>query len=129
MVTLKKFLAFFRKFLRGGEERPWGRFDEIDIANAKILQVKQGEELSYQFDRQRREMWVVISGKPLIKLNDRTLVYDPGEVILINEEDRHQVLAYHDDVVILELSLGDFSEGDIVRLEDKYNRRPTIETE
>jgi len=123
VVALKKFLDFFRKFFRGGEKRPWGRFDEIDVARAKILQVKQGEELSYQFHHRRREMWVIISGKPLIKLNDRTLVYDPGEIILINEEDLHQVLAYHDDVVILELSLGEFYEDDIVRLEDKYHRK------
>ncbi len=130
MLQIEDLLEFLNGFHDHGETRPWGTFLNLDVDRVKILAVKPGEQISYQYHHYRQEMWVVIGGHPSIQINERTLVYDPGDFILIKKGDRHQIIATQEEVFILELSFGDFSEDDIVRLEDKYNRgNPTIETE
>jgi len=105
--------------------KPWGsftRFTHNEISTVKFLNVTAGEELSLQRHHKREEFWKVVSGHPKIVIGDEENIGNPGDEFTIPIETKHRIGAPTDDVVILEISLGDFDEEDIVRLEDKYNR-------
>jgi mannose-6-phosphate isomerase-like protein (cupin superfamily) len=108
------------------EQRPWGSFVRFLTEPAspvvKLLYVNKGESLSLQFHHKREEFWRVISGHPEITIQESVFSAEPNQEFVIEKEARHRISAPHDDIVILEISTGEFDENDIVRLEDKYNR-------
>jgi mannose-6-phosphate isomerase-like protein (cupin superfamily) len=106
-------------------KRPWGsftRFTNNEPSTVKLLYVNKGEQLSLQYHNHRNEFWRVISGNPEIVVGEETKVAEPGSEFNIPANTNHRIGAPTDDVVILEISTGEFDEEDIVRLEDKYNR-------
>lgn len=105
--------------------RPWGSFitfTKNEESTVKLLNIKDGEEFSLQYHKNREEFWKVISGKPKITIGEETFVAEEGSEFFVPKETKHRVSATSGDVVILEISRGHFDEEDIVRLEDKYNR-------
>jgi len=52
------------------------------------------------------------------------LVHDaqPGEVYFIKQGETHRAEGGQGGLIFLEIALGEFDEGDITRLEDKYGR-------
>jgi mannose-6-phosphate isomerase len=46
-----------------------------------------------------------------------------GDEFIVKPGENHRISAPTNDVVVLEISTGHFDEDDIVRLEDKYNRK------
>ncbi len=106
-------------------KRPWGSFTcftNNEQSTVKILNVYKGEQLSLQYHNHRSEFWKIISGNPEIVIGDDTHSAKEGDEFNISVGTKHRISAPHDDVVILEISTGQFEEEDIVRLEDKYNR-------
>ena len=106
-------------------KRPWGsftRFTNNELSTVKLLYVNKGEELSLQYHMKREEFWRVISGTPDIRINDDTFQAKVGDEFNIPLGTKHRISAPNDDVVVLEISKGEFDEDDIVRIEDKYNR-------
>ena len=106
-------------------KRPWGsftRFTNNEPSTVKILHITKGEEFSLQYHTNREEFWKVLSGSPEIIIGEETHVPEPGEEFLIKPHTNHRISAPKDDVVVLEISKGEFDEDDIVRIEDKYNR-------
>jgi mannose-6-phosphate isomerase-like protein (cupin superfamily) len=104
---------------------PWGTEDlfvQNKTVTVKFLRVKAGEAPSLQYHHNRDEFWKIISGNPEIIIGDETFNPKEGEEFDVPAMTKHRILATVDDVVVLEISMGDFDEGDIVRLEDKYNR-------
>ena len=45
-----------------------------------------------------------------------------GDEVLISRGENHRIEAYSKPVNILEISFGNFSEKDVVRIEDDYGR-------
>lgn len=107
------------------EERPWGEFIEFTRntpSTVKIITVNAGEAFSLQTHAKRDEFWRVISGEGTITIGNISTPTKNGGNYFIPKNTTHRITAGTSNVVILEISLGDFDEKDIVRLEDKYGR-------
>jgi len=108
------------------EVRPWGRFKRYtynEESTVKIISVKKGEELSWQYHHQRREFWRIISGNPKVLVGDTWFDGVPGDEFYIAREMVHTIGAPENDVEFMEIALGHFDENDIVRIKDRYNRK------
>lgn len=106
-------------------KRPWGsftRFTNNELSTVKLLNVNKGEQLSLQYHTKREEFWKIISGNPQIVIGDETFEAKEGDEFVVAVNTKHRISAPNDNIVILEISKGEFDEDDIVRLEDKYNR-------
>jgi len=106
------------------EERPWGFFERFtlnQISSVKILTVKAGEEFSLQKHHNRAEFWRILSGKGSVVVGDDIFPAKKGDEFFVPIETNHRVTA-QEEMEVLEISLGEFDEGDIVRISDKYNR-------
>lgn len=121
--------ADITRFKKGIVEdiRPWGKFRSFPHESAgsiKIITVNPGETLSLQYHKRRSEFWIVLDRGLEVTVGDK--VWQPGE----NEEIFIPALAPHrmkcvgdSPARIMEIWIGDSSEADIVRLEDKYGRK------
>lgn len=105
--------------------KPWGSFVQFtkdELSTVKFLYVNKGEELSLQYHNHREEFWRVVKGNPALTINEEVYVATEGDEYVIPAKTKHRISAPDNDVIILEISTGQFDENDIVRLEDKYNR-------
>jgi mannose-6-phosphate isomerase len=106
-------------------KRPWGsftRFTNNEPSTVKLLNVNKGGQLSLQYHSKRQEFWKVISGNPKIIIGDEIFDSNAGDEFTVPINTKHRISAMNDDVVILEISTGEFDEDDIVRVEDIYGR-------
>jgi mannose-6-phosphate isomerase-like protein (cupin superfamily) len=106
-------------------KKPWGsftRYTNNEVSTVKILCVNKGEEFSLQYHSHRDEFWKILKGHPEITINDQKHYPEEGEEFQIKAGIDHRINAPKDDVVVLEISKGEFDENDIVRIEDKYGR-------
>jgi len=108
------------------DERPWGR--ELWISDqkpsmVKILTINPGELLSLQYHHNRDEFWHVLSGDGFAVIGDSRVPLSPGGDHFVPREIHHRLEGGTSTLDLLELAFGDFDEGDIVRLEDKYGRK------
>ncbi|MBX4197746.1 phosphomannose isomerase type II C-terminal cupin domain [Candidatus Parcubacteria bacterium] len=107
------------------ETRPWGNFIQFTLnepSTVKLITVNPGQEFSLQYHHKRRELWRILSGHPIITVGDKVVKGRPGDEIEVPEETNHRIKAEDEAVEILEISLGEFDENDIVRLKDNYGR-------
>jgi mannose-6-phosphate isomerase len=98
----------------------------------KILLVKPGARLSWQYHYRRSETWKVIYGpvgvnKSFDNIEGETIKYQKGEVIVFKKEERHRLIGLDNWGVVAEFwQHTDMNcpsdEEDIVRLDDDYNR-------
>jgi quercetin dioxygenase-like cupin family protein len=108
-------------------DKPWGH--EIVWARTeryvgKILHLRRGEALSYQYHRVKDETIRLLDGRmrfesaaPGAERSERIL--EPGDVVHIPPGLRHRMEAL-EDCNVLEVSTPELD--DIVRLEDRYGR-------
>ena len=107
------------------EKKPWGdyeKFTENQKSTVKILTINPGEAFSLQHHANRDEFWHVLSGKGTFIIGEEKVEAVVGEDYFIPRGTNHRIEAGDEKVVVLQISLGDFNEEDIVRLEDKYGR-------
>ena len=107
------------------EERPWGEFVEFarnTPSTVKIITVNAGQAFSLQTHAKRDEFWRVISGDGTIEIGGTKVSIEIGGDHFVPRAMAHRITAGTSTVVVLEVSLGDFDEKDIVRLEDRYGR-------
>jgi mannose-6-phosphate isomerase-like protein (cupin superfamily) len=136
--------------------RPWGGFFVIDEKQAqefanvyfegfnvdmlrvsgklspKILLVKPGARLSWQYHHRRAETWKVITGPVgIVKSNDDTegeiINYQNGEILVLKQGERHRLIGLDNWGVVAEFwqhtdVVHPSDEEDIVRLQDDYLR-------
>ena len=98
--------------------KKWGSFHQFatnEICTVKLLEIKKGESISYQFHRYRSEQWYVISGRILVTKGTETSILIPNTFTTIPVGEKHKLEALEDSIV-LEISRGHFDEEDIVRL-------------
>lgn len=118
-MTIKDSLSIYE------EERPWGsfrKFTDNTSSTVKILKVKPNEELSLQSHNKREEFWRVINGDGIFEVGDKKSIVEEGNEQYIPIKTKHQIKAGTEGIEVLEISFGEFDEGDIVRYEDKYGR-------
>ncbi len=108
--------------------KPWGHewiWGESPRYAGKILHVKAGEALSWQYHRKKDETICVLSGDIRLEIaatDDgprRTVRLSPGKSFRIPALLRHRIIAVTDSDVI-EASSPELD--DVVRLEDRYGR-------
>lgn len=107
------------------EKRPWGefeRFTQNELSTVKIITVNPHEQLSLQYHEKRSEFWKVLSGNPILTVGDVVVHSQEGGEFFELPKEKHRIQAGDEPVRILEIAFGDFEEGDIVRLDDKYGR-------
>ena len=110
------------------EHRPWGKYEILsedrDDHKVKRITVLPGKRLSLQYHGQRREHWVIISGRATATVGDRTIELGPSETIDIPCGAKHRIEnAGPQDLIFIEVQQGDyFGEDDIVRIEDDFGR-------
>ncbi len=76
-----------------------------------------------QSHQKRAEFWYVLEGNPLLEVGTKVKKGKPGDSMLIGRIVKHRISNKSKKTAkILEISTGDFSEEDIIRYEDKYNR-------
>lgn len=110
-----------------GEDRPWGRFDSLDVGDShqvKRIKVHPGGQLSLQYHHHRAEHWIVVAGTARVTLDDQVIDLKPCEQIFIPQGAVHRLENLTDKPVeIIEVQYGSYlGEDDIVRLEDVYGR-------
>jgi mannose-6-phosphate isomerase-like protein (cupin superfamily) len=106
-------------------KRPWGVFKQFVLnkkCTVKIIEIKPRQELSLQKHKKRKENWYFLS-PGAVQIGERRKKVKEGEMVEIGKNVSHKILAGDKIVRVLEISLGNFSENDEIRIEDKYNRK------
>lgn len=107
-------------------DKPWGYeliWAQTERYVGKILHIKKGESLSYQYHRVKDETIRLLSGLMDMDLETggtRTKVsLQPGDCLHITPGMKHRMSAV-EDCDVLEVSTAELD--DVVRLEDRYGR-------
>ena len=106
------------------EERPWGAFTKFvnnEQCTIKIIEVNK--RLSLQYHEKRSEIWFILEGKVKIQLDDDFHELESGQMCYLPVGVKHRAENLSDKTSkLLEISLGEFDENDIIRLEDDFGR-------
>jgi len=106
-------------------KRPWGNFKQFvhnKKCTVKIIEIKPRQQLSLQYHKKRDEEWYFLD-KAMVQLGKKKFRVKPGEIVKVHKKKAHRVIAGLRKVRFLEISYGSFSEGDEIRIEDKYGRK------
>lgn len=110
--------------------RPWGEFYQWDHGkgwNLKTLVIKPNKRLSLQYHHHREEWWMLVEGDAgyTVVRNGRRVngKLKKGEFFKVSKGMTHRLSSRKGGSVI-EITFGDFSEDDIVRVEDDFGRTP-----
>jgi mannose-6-phosphate isomerase len=107
------------------ENRPWGSFEDFTLnetSTVKILHVAPGMRFSLQKHTHRSEYWKVLEGDGILQLNDEVRSVKVGDEIDIPTGTLHRLTGGEHGIAVLEISLGEFDENDIIRTEDDFGR-------
>ena len=107
------------------ENRPWGSFEkfcENKQCTVKIMYLKPNSALSLQYHHHRDEFLKILSGEAVIMIGKMEMEGREGDEFFIPHEVRHRIKTNKTKVGVLEISFGNYSDNDEVRLEDKYKR-------
>ncbi len=110
---------------RGKSKRPWGNFERFTLnekSTVKILIINPRRKFSLQYHKKRKEFWKFLDNPAKVTLGKKTIRVKKGDEILIPAKTLHRIEAYSKPVRVIEISLGEFDEKDIVRLEDDFGR-------
>jgi mannose-6-phosphate isomerase-like protein (cupin superfamily) len=107
-------------------EKPWGHeliWAHTDRYVGKVLHIKKGESLSYQYHQVKDETIRLLSGSMDMDLESdgakSKINLRPGECLHIVPGMKHRMTAV-EDCDVLEVSTPELD--DVVRLEDRYGR-------
>lgn len=109
-------------------DKPWGNFIQYvlnDKCTVKVLTCDPGQKLSLQRHRYRDELWVALDSGAIVSLDGRSFSIDVGTEVWLPAGSIHRLSCSSSattSVRVLEISLGNFSEDDIERLDDMYAR-------
>ena len=107
-------------------DKPWGYeliWARTDRYVGKILHIRKGESLSYQYHRVKDETIYLLQGLMEFETGDETgretHRLKPGDCFHVSPGARHRMTAL-EDCDVLEVSTPELD--DVVRLEDRYGR-------
>ncbi|MFH1162172.1 MAG: phosphomannose isomerase type II C-terminal cupin domain [Candidatus Jorgensenbacteria bacterium] len=104
--------------------KPWGGYEILEKKPChwiKKLFVRKGEELSLQSHKNRREIWIVLSGKIEAVKGSSRLEMKEGDLVEIGRKEKHRIIGIKTSQ-ILEITFGKAREKDIIRFKDDYGR-------
>ena len=109
------------------DSRPWGEEawlsrDGERPSMVKVIRVRAGEALSLQRHSKRDEEWYVISGNGTASIGASSAALSSGAMCVVPRGTTHRITGGSEELVFVECAYGDFDEGDIERLEDRYGR-------
>ncbi len=107
------------------EERRWGsyrvmgheHFEDGHNALTKLLYLKAGCNISYQYHNNREEIWTFVDGEGILILDGERIEVKRGYVAHIKRGQKHAVRAVTDLQIIEVQAGGDLVEEDIIRLD------------
>lgn len=107
-------------------DKPWGHeliWAHTERYVGKVLHIKKGESLSYQYHRVKDETIRLLSGSMDMDLESNgvksSINLKPGDCLHIVPGMKHRMIAV-EDCDVLEVSTPELD--DVVRLEDRYGR-------
>jgi mannose-1-phosphate guanylyltransferase / mannose-6-phosphate isomerase len=108
--------------------RPWGYYESIDAGNrfqVKRLMVKPGQALSLQMHHHRAEHWVVVSGTARVTRGEHEIMISENESTFIPLGVKHRLENPGKmPLYLIEVQSGGYlGEDDIVRFDDRYDRK------
>jgi len=104
--------------------KPWGGYKILEKKPChwiKKLFVRKGEELSLQSHKNRREIWIVLSGEIKVIKGNSCLEMKEGDLAEIGRKEKHRIIGIKTSQ-ILEIAFGKVGEEDIIRFKDDYGR-------
>jgi mannose-6-phosphate isomerase-like protein (cupin superfamily) len=107
------------------EERPWGGFKRLthnEQTTVKIITVNAGQSISLQRHQHRDEYWYVCEGTGIIHIDGVDYEAREGNDFFCPRGCVHRVSGGPEGTTFIEIAFGEFDEGDIERLEDRYGR-------
>lgn len=107
-------------------KKPWGREQIVRTVQAskcafKVIAVIKGRKLSKQVHRDKKEVWLVVSGEPMVTTGLLRIRAFPGEIVVIHPGTIHRLEADMGMVTVWEMQCGE--DSDIERLDDDYGRK------
>lgn len=108
------------------EKRPWGHFERFTLnekTTVKLVYLDADKRLSLQYHDNRSEFWKVVKGPVRVQIGEEKRLLQTGDSVTIPRRTKHRLEGAGTDAIILEISTGEFDEGDIVRIEDDYARK------
>ncbi len=83
-----------------------------------------GQRLSYQKHEKRSEHWLIVEGQAKVILNGEERILKPGDSMDIPKGSAHRIGNIGKGMLtFIEIQRGeDFTEEDVIRLEDDYGR-------
>jgi mannose-6-phosphate isomerase len=110
--------------------KPWGEeriFAETGRYAGKLILIRAGESLSYQYHDRKEETVHVLEGTLGLQV-DRAgekadLRLTPGQSFHVDPGTRHRMYALETDCLVVEVSTPELD--DVVRLSDRYGREGT----
>ena len=108
------------------EQRDWGSFNILlDEQGYKVkkITVKPNQRLSLQLHTGRDEYWTIVKGVGWMHVAGKEYDVEVGDVVQIPKYQTHRIENnLTEDLVFIEVQLGDCKEDDIIRIEDDYGR-------
>lgn len=87
----------------------------------KTLIVLPNECTSLQYHNKRSEFWYAVTSTKIVK-EDKEIVMGSDTYEIIPKKSEHRIIGIDEPSIITEICVGEYSEDDIVRKEDKYGR-------
>jgi quercetin dioxygenase-like cupin family protein len=110
--------------------KPWGEeriFAETPHYAGKLIAIRAGQSLSYQYHNVKEETVHVLEGTLGLEVEAdgerRKLLLGPGDTYHVRPGVRHRMYAGDTDCLVVEVSTAELD--DVVRLEDHYGREGT----
>ena len=107
-------------------EKPWGGYQDLLRKEDRVIKeidVRGGESLSLQSHDNREEHWILVYGEGEVRLGDMWRKIKPGDYIYVPKKEKHTLVNNTGNMLkIVELQIGECSEEDIIRYEDRYGR-------
>ena len=108
-------------------EKPWGGYVRYVLnkkCSVKLIFIRPGEQISYQYHKKRDELWRVLDGRATMTIGGEKYKVSSTYEAFIPKRVPHMIAANKGKktCMLLEISFGKFDENDIVRLSDKYGR-------
>ena len=106
-------------------EKPWGSEELMEHTNQqitpKIMNIKAGHRNSLHYHKNKDEFVYCISGTGILQNNTDLITITPSSYNMVPKHVAHRVTTLS-DLKLLEISIGEYDENDIFRMEDDYNR-------
>ena len=114
--------SFMKKLV---SNRPWGKFEQFTLnesSTVKIITINARKRTSLQFHKNRSEFWKVLDNPVKVTIGKKTFTAKKGDEVSVPKGINHRLIGLSKQARVLEISLGNFDEKDIVRIEDDWGR-------